>query len=532
MMQMKSKRVPVGVLVLTLVLSVLLSACGSQSTEPTQQSAAGGAAASQASAPKAPRLRDELKVRVGIDISNLVPGRLNGSTETAVAFNLYSGLLKFKQGTTEVVPDLAENWNVSPDGKTYTFHLRKGVKWHKNHGELTSQDVKASFEWIRKKENASPFLADFSNVEKIETPDPYTVTIQMKNPQPSFSAAVLAYRPGLIMKQEVVEKSGKEYNANAIGTGPYRLEQWIPGDRIVLRANPEYFGEKPKTEKVTFLLIKEEATFEAALEKGDVDIGYTEDGTVGGRLARNKSLKAQTIAGPRTWYLQFNLKKQPFQNPRVRQAIWWALNKDELVEGVFGGAALATDTLLNTWVFGRLEERPYKQDQAKAKELLKQAGLEGGLKTTLHTYTTATAPDQAAIIKEHLAKVGIEVDIKVVEWANLTQIRRGGNFEISLQPQLRLDSDQYFTQLLHSSSSPYPNSGGYAGLDGLIDRARTEMDDAKRKDLYYQIQRQVHQDVPVIPLVHPSFVLAYRPNVKGAVAANLTYNLPDISVED
>lgn len=507
-----------------LLFSLLLAGCGGKAGAPAPQ--AGGGSGGTA----APAGRDELKARVSIDISNMIPGLLNGSAETAIAFNVYSGLLKVKPGTTEIVTDLAETWDVSPDGKTYTFRLRKGVKWHKGFGDLTSRDVKDSFEWVMDKKNGSPFASDFANVAAIETPDDHTVIIKMKAAEPSFPAAVLAYRPGLIMKREAVEKFGKQYNANVVGTGPYVFEQWVPGDRIVLSANPDYFGAKPKVKKVTFLVIKEEATFEAALEKGDVDIGYTEDGNVGMRLAKNSKLKAEVIPSPRTWYLQFNLKRKPFDDPKVRQAIWWGLNKDDIVQGVFKGAAKATDTLLNTWTFGRLDEMPYKQDLQKAKELLQQAGRGDGFKAVLHTYTTNTAPEMAAVVKEQLAKIGVDLDIKVVEWSNLTTIRRGGNFDISLQPHLRLEPDQYFTPLLHSASAPFPNAGGYKGLDALIEKARSELDEKKRKDLYYEIQRQVFTDAPVIPLVHPTFVLAYRPEVSGAVPANLTFNLPDISV--
>ncbi|MBC7078611.1 MAG: ABC transporter substrate-binding protein [Synergistales bacterium] len=185
--------------------------------------------------------------RLLADIENVDPAYITAVSDQYIATNVYSGLVRYKPGTGEIEPDLAEDWDISPDGLVYTFHLRRGVKWHKGMGELTSEDVKYSFERILDPATKSLNKLYLEQVADIKTPDKYTVQIKLKEPYAPFLAG-LAYRAGWIVNKKGVEAGGKEYGRQPVGTGPFVFSSYQPGVEVVLAANPDYFGGKPKVD--------------------------------------------------------------------------------------------------------------------------------------------------------------------------------------------------------------------------------------------------------------------------------------------
>lgn len=533
------------------VMSALLAACGgSDSTETgdsgsasqdsgtttqtttTEGEGSGGSDSSEGSGGGG---KDELVVGWMFDILSLDPAQMRDTLDTELGYKIYSSLACIRTGAVdELVGDLATSWEISSDGTVYTFELEPSAKWHRDYGPVTAADVKYSFMRHKDESVQSLYATEAEPIKDVQVVDDHTVEVIMEKPYPGFLLEFAAYRPGFIVNEKAIEDGGDRYNEQPIGSGPFMLEHWSPQEKVELVRNDDYYGEAGPFRKVTYMVIPQEATLEIALEKGEIDIAYFFNPETQARLTEHPMLKTASITGPRTYYLQLNLESPPLDDVRVRQALWWAIDKDALVEGVMLGQGEATDTLLNPHVFARLDERPYSYDPEKAKELLAEAGYPDGFETTLLIYDTELIPDLATAIQDMWRKIGVQAELVQREWAQHVEVRRSGNFDIGLQPQLRLGPDQYVTPLMHSSSAPYPNAARYSNpeTDALIDEARVTVDDAKREALYHEIQTILHRDVPVIPLVHPVFVLAFQPNIQGAVPGLITLNVTEMSVSD
>ena len=306
--------------VLILTLAALIGAsvgCQSQSeapatvetqtqppaAEPTQPEAPTQTTApTQAEEPTQAPVEEPTQVTISraSEFLTIDPAFITSGSDYSIAYLIYNGLIKYKPGTREIVGDLAEKWEVSPDGLLYSFWLRKGVKWQKGYGDFTAQDVKYSFERIMNPDTESRFFSEFATVDSIEVEDDYTVHIHMKEPSPEFIGAVLTYRPGLIVNQKAIEELGDQYQNDPVGTGPYYWESSLPGVEIVLKRNPDYFGPEPVIDTVVSKLIQEEAAKEIAMESGDLDMAYFEEPEIQRRVIDNPDLVTIQTPGPRT----------------------------------------------------------------------------------------------------------------------------------------------------------------------------------------------------------------------------------------
>jgi len=276
----------------TSVLAALGTACGSEGGEkPAAQATSGSSvpkptAASSQVAPqvaKSPGKEKALRVRIGADMQTADPAHIGQSADHAVAFLVHRGLVKYKAGSLDVVPDLATDWKISDGGKVYTFNLRKGVKWHKGFGELTAEDVVYSIGRIKDPATKSRFQADVDVIDKVEAPDKYVVRFTLKNPFSPFLGAILAFRPGWILNKKAVEERGDQFGMNPVGCGPYVFDTWSRGTEVVLKRNPDFY-EPLDIDKVSFKVIKEETVAELALRSGDLDLSYIYEGESAERL--------------------------------------------------------------------------------------------------------------------------------------------------------------------------------------------------------------------------------------------------------
>src|SRR5690554_296142 len=216
-----------------------------------------------------------LTIRIGADISILDPARIFQIENQSVAANVYNGLVKYDQATNEIVPDLAESWDISDDAKVYTFKLRKGVQWHKGHGAFTSDDVKFSYDRVLNPDTGSAHRGQVAGIiDSVETPDESTVRFVLSGTNAEFLHKVTAFNHGWIVSRKAVTEMGDKYNLNPIGTGPFVFEQWISGSEVRLSANPDYFEAAPKTAELLFRLIRDETAAAIALERKEIDIFF------------------------------------------------------------------------------------------------------------------------------------------------------------------------------------------------------------------------------------------------------------------
>ncbi len=282
--------------------------------------------------------KEELKIATWEDINTLDPGWLTSVEREFTIMNcLFNGLVKYKEGTWDVVPDLAKSWDMSADGKQITFQLRKGVEFHKGYGEMTAEDVKFSFERIIDPEAKSPEKNTWGNLEYVEVVDKYTVKLVLKDRMAQLFTSILPLNAGLIVsKKAVTEMNKKKFASNPIGTGPYEFDSWQPKKHVKLVRYKNYGGEKAKIKRLTFMPIVEDATVEIALKTGEIDIGRCSLPSLPS-IKKNKKLSVYTKPALLYWWLGFTVNKPPFDNLKLREAIRYAVDVDKTLEAAFFG---------------------------------------------------------------------------------------------------------------------------------------------------------------------------------------------------
>jgi peptide/nickel transport system substrate-binding protein len=456
-----------------------------------------------------------VKVRLKEDLITLDPAHVGKPSDHVHAFSIYSGLVRLKAGTTEMEPDLATKWTLSPDGKVYTFHLRRGVKFHKGYGNFTAKDVKYTFERIMNPKTKSRYRGLFRTLKKIEIVDDYTIKLTLDKPYPSFLRAVLGFRPGWIVSKKAIEEKGKRYGQDPIGTGPFMFDRWVRGSEVSIKRNPDYW-DKIYIDRVVGKVIRKDNVAKLALERGDIDVAYFFSGATIREILKNKKLKIQMNPGYATHFLQFNLKKKPFNDIRVRRAILHATDKAAIAKYVFFGLATPRQSLLNPNVFGyeKLEKNFY--DPAKAKRLLAEAGYAKGLKVDVNVIPSSGWPQIAAVLQEQWRKVGIQAKMNVPERAIWNRRWRKSQFDILFTRITRFDPDQYLYQYFFSKTRPHPNTSGYAGADSVILNSRHTVDRGKREGFIKAAAKKIFvEDLAGFAIVNVNYVLVTQPYIKG-----------------
>ncbi len=438
--------------------------------------------------------------------------------------NIMVGLVGYKIGSSEIVPQLATSWEISKDGLTYTFHLRKDAKFE----DGTPIDAKAVVWSIKRamKLNGDPAFLLTDVVKSVEAVDDYTVKFTLKKPDVTFLSR-LAFTVAYPVNP-------KEYPANDFfhgmpqksASGPYKVMQWVRDVKIVLEENPYYFGEKPKTKRIVIMFYDDAATLRMALETGEIDIAYRH---LNPRdfLDLKKSPYVKTYEGnsPQIRYIVFNVKKAPFDNVLVRRAIAYAVNRQEIINDVFYGLARPLYSMIPMGMWGHEDVFP-KRNLEKAKELLQKAGYSASnpLKIDLWytpTHYGLTEADVAQVIKESLEQTGmIKVNIKYAEWSTyIDYFLHGqmGMFLLGWYPDY-LDPDDYISPFLGTEGAK--SLGSFYSdpqMDDWIVKARSVVDINQRKAFYHKIQLKLANDAPYIPLWQGVATAAALTNVKGVL---------------
>jgi peptide/nickel transport system substrate-binding protein len=478
-----------------------------------------------------------LRVRIGADMTGLDPAKLFNIENQAISNHVYNGLVRYEyEKSGAIVPDLAERWDLSADGRTYTFHLRKGVKWHKGYGDLTADDVKFSYDRVLDPKTASRYQGEFKLVEAIEVVDPQTVRIRLKSKYPGFLNKVSGYNQGFVISRKAMDKLGDQYATNPVGTGPFVFESWSPKNQVVLVANKEYFGGAPKLDRVVFRLIQEETTAEIALQRGEIDVFFAlQNAEVIDRLSKAQGITVHRRTANHTINAVLNSTYEPLGKPLVRRALAHAMNLKALRDVFFNGLKGQPNWVLTSSfeeAAKDLTEWPY--DPEKAKALLREAGYPNGFKLTITSFTLQPYDKIAVVLADDLRKVGIDVNVQILERAAYLAARGAGTPHVVLTGVTGpADPDQPLWNLLHSSSFPPGlNTARYKGIDQLLEAAQVELDRTKRLALYRQIQQKLREDVPVVPLYNDQLFAATRAGVKNfAPDPQFTMNAYPVSIE-
>lgn len=449
----------------------------------------------------------------------------------------YSTLLRLKTGAdiaygaVVIEPHLAERWEVSPDATTFTFHLRQGVKFADvppvNGRELTSADVKFSYEYTSRtgavaaaKLPNSTFGFMFEGLESVQTPDPYTVVVKFKDGFAPF-LSYAASSDNQIMPREIYDQDG-HFRDKVAGSGPFQPDFATSqkGSRWVMKKNPTYFEEgKPYLDEVHHLVIKDPATLLAAFQTKQVDyFGATADSGIRAEVMKAvpNSLEYEFLTTPRIFALNF--KRPPLDNMKVRKAFSLALDRDDLIKGLGGRGewALAMTNLV-TDLFSQDEVKSFiKYDPEAAKRLLAEAGYAQGFQVELlFSGDSEDSLQLAQLLQAQLKKVGIDIVLRPLPAAEMTQRRRAKEGEIFLLAEAsRVDLDGQLFLASYTGGGFNYNNISDPKADALILTQRKTVDPSKRRELLRELIRYLNESALQIATVRLSQSLFWHPYVK------------------
>ncbi|ARU95609.1 peptide ABC transporter substrate-binding protein [Tatumella citrea] len=472
----------------------------------------------------------------------------SGTTYDASSVPIYNRLVEFKTGTTELQPGLAESWDVSSDGKVYTFHLRKGVKWQstkdfKPTRDFNADDVVFSFERQLDKNNAYHNVSGGSYeyfegmdmpklITKIEKVDDYTVRFTLSRPESPFIADLGMDFASILSKEyaDNMLKAGtpEKVDLNPVGTGPFQLLQYQKDSRILYKANPTYWGPKPKIDRLVFSITPDASVRYAKMQKGECQVMPYPNPADIASMKKDPNITLMEQPGLNVGYLAFNTEKKPLDDVRVRQALTMAVNKQAIIDAVYQGAGQAAKNLIppTMWSYNsKIKDYPYDPTQAKA--LLKAAGMPDGFTIDLWAMPVQrpynpNARRMAEMIQADWAKIGVKANIVSYEWGEYLKRAKAGEHQTVMMGWTgdNGDPDNFFATLFSCAAAKDGSNYSrwcYKPFEDQIQPARSEADHNKRIAYYQQAQVIMHDQVPALIIAHSTVYEPVSKKVTGYV---------------
>ncbi len=462
---------------------------------------------------------------------------------------VYDGLVAFERGGTKVVPALAESWDVSDDGTVYTFHLRRGVKWHSNEAFTPTRDFNADdvlFSFNRMWKEDSPYhkisggsydyFGDMGMptlLKAIDKVDDHTVRFTLTKPEAPFIAD-MAMNFAQILSAEYADammKAGtpEDVDQIPIGTGPFRFVQYLPDAIIRYKAFDEAWSGREKLDTLVFAITPDASVRYAKLKANECQVIPSPNPADLATMQQDPAITVLGQPGLNTGYLAFNVSKKPFDDVRVRRAINMAVNKQAILDAVYRGTGQAAKNPIPPTIWSYNDSvQDYKYDPEAAKALLAEAGLANGFDTDLWAMPVQrpynpNAQRIAELMQDDLAKVGIRAKIVTYEWGEYRKRAQDGEHQMA---QFGWggdngDPDNFFNNLLGCDAARQ-GGGNVAkwcdkGFNDLIQKAKTTADQAERTKLYEQAQVIFHDQVPWLPIAHSVEYQAIRKEVLNYV---------------
>jgi peptide/nickel transport system substrate-binding protein len=536
----------IGVLVL---VALVVAACAPATPAPpaTQAAAPTPVPATQAPAPtpvpatQAPAAAGEPReggtIIVGLQAepTTLDSQQISDYNSHRAAYPMYDHLLHFKDESTEVEAGLAESWDISTDGLVYTLHLRHGVKFHDGtdfNADAVKFNLERQFDPNHPYHDTGEFpYAEFTwgMVKSVDVVDDYAVKITLKEVFAPFLNH-LAMHPAAMESPTAIEKFGRDFSSNPVGTGPFKFVSWTPGVEVVLEKNPDYWGQVPHVDKLIFRPIIEDQSRLTELEAGGVNFIVNIPPDDLARLKQDPRYTTVEQPGMHTWWVAFNHQKEPFKDVRVRQAMNYAVNKKAIVDNLLKGTGtLAINPLPPVvWSYTDAITR-YDYNPDKAKQLLAEAGYPDGFKCSFWVPESGSGMQQpvamGTAIQADLKAVGIDCQIQQFEW--------GTYLDKVIVPPDKAEFDMFEMSWIGDNGDPdnhlyillsgeqWPPAGYNMGfykndkLDPILKEARTTLDRAKRTELYQQAQKLIADDPPWIIIDHETQIVVMDQNIKN-----------------
>ncbi len=474
----------------------------------------------------------------------LLSALASDSASHGVASKLFVSLLKYNKNI-ELVPDAAESFEVLDGGKLLRFKLRKDIRWTDG-VPLTAEDVEFTYKMMIDPDTPTAYAGDYRNVREFRLTGKYSFEVRYDK---VFARSLISWANDILPKHILEHENLNEtkYRREPIGAGPYKLKEWIPGRRLVLEANDDYFEGRPYIDELVYRVIPDQSTQFLEFKSGSLDdmeltpqqyLYQTKGGNWDSNFQKYKYLSFSYT------YLGFNMESPFFKDVRVRQAVNYAIDKDEIVKGVLFGLGYPAigPYKPGTWVYND-KLKPYGYHPEKALALLKEAGWtdtdgDGILDRDGKPFSFSIITNQgnslriksATIIQNRLRKIGIDVKIRTIEWAAfLKEFIDKGRFDATILGwNILQDPDIY--SVWHSSKAvpgglnfiKYKNSE----VDELLDRGRSTLDQAERKRIYDRVQEIMHEEQPYCFLYVPMSLPIFSKRIKGieVAPAGLDYN--------
>jgi peptide/nickel transport system substrate-binding protein len=415
---------------------------------------------------------------------------------------------------SEFVPELATSWESSPDNMSLTYHLRRDVKWSDGH-PFSAYDVKFTYDVLMNPEAASPKLSYTEMIKRVEVIDSFTVKFEFKSAYPYeiFDTAGSVLPKHLLENVKLSELKSHPFGMNPLSLGPYKLKRWVKQQVIELEPNEFYYDEPPFLDKVIFKIVTDQNNLLTQLQTGEIDMMIGVPPAEADRLTRNNPhIKLYPVSGRVYYYIGYNTQLPQFADANVRRALTMAIDRDQIIKGLmFGYARPCTGPIppLLSWAYNdTITPLPYNLQQASA--LLTAAGWQDsdgdgwldkdGQKFEFTIKTDASngvKSDLAVIVQDQLKKVGVKVNVQLVEWTTYLKQLEAKDFEAHIggwSSSLFVDP----TPIFHSSATNIFNYTNYANpvVDSLIEAGRDELDRAKAADIWKKFQTIVYHDQP------------------------------------
>ena len=470
--------------------------------------------------------------------SGFDPSQTDSGIDLQATDQIFSTLIARERGSSTEIPGLAESWTLSPDGKTYLFKLRRGVRFHTTPWFKPTRDFNAEdvvFTFTRMLDLKHPFQQAYPSispymsymgwdkaVEKVERVDDATVRIQLKMPDAAFlnslSISFSSIHSAEYAAQLLKEKKPQQIKQLPVGTGPFIFKSYQKDSVLRLMRNPDYFRrEVPLVENLVFAITPDSIVRAQRLRKNECDIGALASRADLVELAKDPNIQLTRTAGLNVGYLAFNTKKPPLDRLEVRQALELAIDRRAIVQTVYAGAGQPAAGLMPaaSWAHdASLKPNPY--DPARARELLKKAGLANlQLKLWAMPVQRAYNPNgqlMAQMIQADWAKIGVTAQIVSYEWGEYLKKVESGAHDVAMSGWYA-GSDPASTAALLSCSAPGDTGWCDKSYEALIAKARQTSDRAQRKALYAEAQRRVAEQVPLSAIAYGELVVPLRKNV-------------------
>jgi peptide/nickel transport system substrate-binding protein len=459
------------------------------------------------------RDEDTINISLNADPPKLDPAYSSALVDRMVFQSIFDKLVDLDQHGN-IVPMLAEKWEISPDDKTFIFHLRKGVKFQDG-TDFNAEAVK--FNFARYMQPDSVRRNELKLVDHVTALDPYTVKVQLKQPFAPF-LAVLTDRAGMMVSPAAVQKEGKNFMNHPVGTGPFLYKSRIKGSTIVLEKNPHYWRKGlPKVNRVVYKVIVDPNVALMNLRSGDVDITNKFPPREIGRIINDAQVRVINHESEGYQGFHLNMAKPPFNKKELRQAVDLLINREAIAKVVFGPAGSpAYSPFVPSHFAYNPDDRPETPNVKKAKELLEKAGMKNGFTFTLKIPTTPAGQQVGQMIQNMLRPAGIHVQLEKVEFGTMIEQAETGNMQaVALGWSGRPDPDLNIYDFLASTGSQNYSHYSNPQVDRLLSDARREMDQSKRKAIYDRIMKIVHEDVPYVYLYNEHDVFGLSKNVQG-----------------